>query len=86
MSSLVTHLKDNEYFTLSNILISLIGWLSFWVSLIFIPLFFGVISLLAGYLTIYKGKVFYGALMMLMAMFGTVVGLVYSVVVVGTWI
>ncbi|MDF2607830.1 MAG: hypothetical protein K0S34_2026 [Bacillales bacterium] len=86
MSSLVTHLKNNEYFSLSNILISFVGWLAFWISLVFIPLLFGVISLLAGYLTIYKGKILYGTLMMLMAMFGTVVGLVFSVVVVGSWI
>ncbi len=65
---------------------TILGWISFAISLLFIPILFGAGAFLMGLLTFWDRNQFHGAVLMGFAFVGTILGSLLSLMVSGTFL
>ncbi|MGG1675220.1 hypothetical protein ACIFOT_05630 [Neobacillus sp. NRS-1170] len=79
-------LKHEEHFSNRKlgIVYPLIGWMFFFISLVFIPLMFGAVAFCMGLLTYFERNKVHGVILMIFAAAGLILGSMISFMVAGT--
>lgn len=67
-----------------GIIYPILGWTFFVLSLIFIPILFGAASFLMGFFTFHDRSKAHGAVLMMFASIGLILGSLFSIMVSGT--